>query len=88
MSWRKIRRSFGGTQDALSFDLLRLMGCNQLAQQWAASGALRVSAEEAANQLWLTSSFETYQLSLVNLGWDSARYESWLYETAERLLFD
>jgi len=68
-------------------DARRLMGCNQLAQQWAASGELRISAEEAANQLWLASSFETYQLSLVNLGWDSARYESWLYKTAERLLF-
>jgi AcrR family transcriptional regulator len=68
-------------------DERRLIGCKMLTQQWSDAGDLRIDAEEAASQMWLTSNFEIYQQSVANLGWNSDKYELWLYETAERLLF-
>ena len=68
-------------------DERRLFGCKMLTRQWDEAGELRMDADEAANSLWLASSFEVYQQGVSNLGWDSEKYELWLYETTERLLF-
>jgi len=72
-----------------SGDSRRLDGCKLMAGAWAEMGALNDNAnpDGAAEQLWLLTSFETYLNCTKGLGWDSDRYEKWVAESAERLLY-
>jgi TetR/AcrR family transcriptional regulator, regulator of cefoperazone and chloramphenicol sensitivity len=67
----------------------RLAGCKHLASMWNESGVLRGerTAEMAAEQLWLLTSVETYLNCTTQLGWSPERYEQWVTDSAERLLF-
>lgn len=64
----------------------RRSAIERLTSRWAEAGALRdeLSAEEAAERLWLLTTVEGYLNAVDRLGWDSTVYERWLAEVAER----
>lgn len=64
----------------------RRNGTRELTKIWAQLGALRedLEPEEAAQRLWLLTSFEQYLLAIDTLDWDADRYESWLADLLER----
>jgi AcrR family transcriptional regulator len=70
-------------------DARRLGGCKMLTDMWSEAGALQDNndSDHAAKQLWLLTSFETYLLCTKNLSWSSDRYEQWVNNSAEQLLF-
>jgi hypothetical protein len=55
---------------------------------WATAGSLRegLTAEDAAQRLWLLASVEQFLLATDRLGWSADEYESWLGELLEREL--
>lgn len=65
-------------------DAKRLGGTTILAERWAEVGALRpgLDAAEAAQSLWLLTSFEQYLLAIDRLEWTPSRYEGWLKSVA------
>ena len=68
-------------------DERRMGGCFMLASRWAEEGALKISVNEAADRLWLLTSFETYHQATTVRGWSADQYQNWVYETSSQQLF-
>lgn len=66
----------------------RRAGTTQLADAWAAAGALRpgLGATEAAEVLWLLSTAEQFVTAIDTLGWSPDHYEQWLGDLLSREL--
>ena len=64
-------------------------GPRRVVAQWAALGALAagLSEQEAADVLATMTNFDVYRLLVLESGWQNDRYEAWLVESLERLLF-
>jgi AcrR family transcriptional regulator len=69
-------------------DAARREGTRRLTALWATAGSLRegLTAEDAAQRLWLLASVEQFLLATDRLGWSADEYESWLGELLEREL--
>ena len=67
----------------------RREGQAPLVGAWARSRALApgLSAEEAADVLWVLTGPDNHRLFTAELGWPVARYADWLYSALERFLF-
>ena len=67
----------------------RLRGQRPLTDAWDRAGVLREShtAKEALDILWAMTGADHYRLFVVDRKWSAARYEAWLENTLERLLF-
>ena len=67
----------------------RLRGQRPLTDAWDRAGVLREShtAKEALDILWAMTGADHYRLFVVDRKWSAARYETWLENTLERLLF-
>jgi AcrR family transcriptional regulator len=66
----------------------RLAGMGRLAQLLADRGALRpgLSAEHARDILWTLASHATYDQLVIQRGWSSEQYQTWLGDALSRLL--
>lgn len=59
----------------------RLVGMTMFAAHLAATGGLRVDADEARDVLWTCISVEVYDLLVNQRGWSLPRYADWLDRT-------
>lgn len=71
-------------------DQNRRSGCSRLTEMWSRKGALRNSlgSVDAAERMWLLTSFEQYLLAVETLGWSPDAYEQWLGELLEMGLLE
>lgn len=63
-----------------------LLGMEMLAQHLAATGRLRVSAEQARDILWNYISVDQYERLVLQRGWPIERFTSWLRNALESAL--
>lgn len=54
---------------------------------WEQQGLLRIPAAEAADQMWMLTTVESYLAAIDQLGWASERYRDWLIEIMEHQVF-
>jgi AcrR family transcriptional regulator len=69
-------------------DANRRRGCDAIARALAAADALVTGLDpsQAAEQMWLLSSLESYLSAVDALGWPADRYERWLDGTLAQVL--
>lgn len=91
----EIARGAGTTNDDLvalwrEGEERRLNAQRPLTTAWRRAGALRkgISAAEALDTLWAMTGADCYRLFVVEREWSADRFEAWLGDSLERLLFD
>lgn len=68
----------------------RYRGVSALAAEWHAAGALApgVTVAEASDVMWAMSGPDVFRLFVVKRSWATRRFEDWIVETLEKLLFE